>query len=84
MASTRKQAHLSQNVIKGLCVSSKVVSLLLAKKTLAKENLQALVKLVVDLTNLPRGLSQNVKQVSSAEMLEASPFQELVTHARSP
>ena len=38
---------------------------------------------MVDLTKLPRGLSPNVKEVFNAEMLGDSPFQELVTHAKS-
>ena len=84
MASMKKQASLSQNVMKDLCVSSRAGSLFQAKKILVKENSPAWVKLVVDSTKLPRGPSRNVKEVFNAGMLGASPFQELVTHAKSP
>ena len=70
--------------MKGLCAASREGSLFQAKKILAKENTRAWVKLVVDLTNLLACLSRNVKEVSCARMLGASPFQELVTHAKSP
>ena len=70
--------------MKGLCAFSREGSLFQAKKSLAKENLRVWVRLVAVSTSLPRGHSQNVKEVSFAEMLEASQFQELVTHAKSP